>query len=597
MISAAFQPYFVLAIIVLLFIFLYKEVFRPSISFLIAILAFLIGGVLDTKEVLNGLSNQSIASILIIILITKGLQKNYNVGTIFNKLFTSHLTYRRFLLNLMSKVAILSSFINNTPVVAIMTPYVVDWGRKNNIAPSKLLIPLSYATIMGGMITIIGTSTTLVLNGFLIDYGLAGLRFTDLLITGGAVTLAGILFIALVGYRFLPNHMNVLDKYERDPKDYIVETQLSGNSKLIGQSVKDGGLRNLKGVYLVEIIRNAQIISPVSPNEIIHQSDVLIFAGDTDKIVDLINSDLGVRLPKAVKRKPNAKVEVIECVVGSNSNIINHTVKDLGFRNRYDAAVIAIHRGGEKLSGKIGDIQLKSGDLLLVYAGQDFLRRIDLYHELHLITRITEFNNPGKNQLYVAGISALLIGILWYSGNISLFSSLLVIFSTMIGFKMITLQDLKRELDFDLVAILVFSLALGEAMIKTGAAEMITKGFLYFLRPYGFLPVFLGVGFLTTILTSFITNIGAVSIAFPLAYSVSNQLGISGEPFYLAIAYASSAAFLTPISYQTNLIIFGPGGYNFRDFFKAGLPVTIVYLLVTFSVIVLLYKDILLISR
>lgn len=593
MIAENFQPWFVIFIVFIIFLLIYKEYLKASVSFLLAVLLFSITGILTPSEVLSGFSNESIASILMLILITTGLRKNFQLESLFDVIFSKAKSYRGFLFRMMSQVAVLSSIINNTPVVALMTPYVVEWGKKNNIAPSRLLIPLSYATIMGGMITLIGTSTTLVLNGFLQDYKHPSLLFEDLFIIGLSVTITGILFIIFIGYKLLPDHKDILDTYSENKREYIVETRLLSSSKLIGKNLVEAGMRNLKGVFLVEILRGARMISPVGPSEILAEDDILFFAGNTKDIVDLINSDLGIELPSTARSYDSDNAEIVEAVMNNYSSLINSTVKQSDFRNRYNAAIVAIHRNGKKVSGRIGDIVLQAGDLLLLYTGSDFRNRVEIYRDLFVVSKIQTIVKPGNKKFYALGLMALCAVILLIFSQLTLFPALLIIICIMIGFNLITTQDVKRELDLNMIIILVFSLAIGQAIIKTNAGNMVAMSLISMLEPYGNISILVGLLIITNLLASFIGNVGAVSISFPLAYAISNNLGIDGQPFFLTIAYAASAAFLTPISYQTNLIIYGPGGYKFKDFFRIGLPINIIYLSVALSVIIFRYKEIL----
>ncbi len=597
MLPTYLQQTITLVSILILFVTIYKEWIRPSLGFLLIVLFFVILGILTPEELLSGFSNTSIASVVLLILISAALRKNFEIELIIDSIYKigrkgGSLSYRSFLLRMMVQVAAFSSFINNTPIVAIMTPYVFNWGRKNNVSPSKLLIPLSYATIMGGMITIIGTSTTLVLNGFLVDFENASLPGRDLLLIGLAVCVTGILLMILIADKLLPDKKNILESFNKNKREYLVETQLAANSPLTGKTIKEAGLRSLKGVYLVEIIREKLTISPVGPSERIYHDDVLIFAGATESIVELVSNGRGLALPKPADTRNEDKVNIIEVVVGSNSSLVGHTPKEMNFRNRYDAAIVAIHRNGEKLRGKIGHIKLHQGDLLLVYAGKDFKNRVDLYRDIFIVSQVKEMLRPRRKNVIYFSIVALVAIAMVIFGYFSLFTSLLIIFSIMVSLRMISLQDVKREVDLNMVAILVFSLALGQAIIKTGSGDLMATWILDATKDYGTTAIMASLLVITTILTSFITNVGAVSITFPLAYAISNSLQVDGMPFYLAIAYSASAAFLTPIGYQTNLIVYGPGGYTFRDFFKMGIPVAIVYLITVLLMIKLLYPGI-----
>jgi len=590
--AEAFQPYFVLIVLSLTFALIYLEILRPSVSFLLAVLIFTITGILDTEHVLAGFSNSSIAVIILLIVITAAIRKNYKIELIFDLVFKKAKTYRNFLIRMMAQVAILSALINNTAVVALMTPYVYNYGQKNKIAPSKLLIPLSYATIMGGMLTLIGTSTTLVLNGFITEAGLKELRFNDLIFIGSAVTITGILFIVFFGYKLLPNHTDTLQNFSENKRKYLIETWLQDKSPLISKTVMDAGLRNLQGVYLVEIQRQGKMISPITPHEIILKDDVLFFAGDTTNIMDLINEQKGLILPEKASDYHQDKTEVIEAVVAGFSSINGKTVKESNFRNRYDAAIIAIHRNGEKISGKIGDIEINPGDVLLLYAGKDFGNRVELYKDIYVINKVREIADPGRKKYYAIGLIVLGSIVLLITKGLALFPSLLIIFTIMVGFGLISVQDIRRELDFNLIGILVFSLAIGQAMIISGAGVMVADWLIGLLSPFGRTAILIGLILITNILTSLVGNVGAVSITFPIALGIGQSIGIDATPYFLGIAYAASAAFITPFSYQTNLLVYGPGGYNLRDFVRIGVPVTLIYLTVAFFALLILYNKV-----
>ena len=588
------QQTITLLTILFLFVAIYQEWVRPALGFLLAVLGFVVLGILTPPEMLAGFANESIASVVLLIVLSAALRKNFPLESLIDSVYRlgtrgRPLGYRSFLLRMMVQVALFSSFINNTPIVALMTPYVFRWGRSNQVSPSRLLIPLSYATIMGGMVTLVGTSTTLVLNGFMIERGVGEIPGVSLLFIGGAVCLTGIGFLGLIGYRLLPDRRDILESFEKNKREYLVETILSPGSSLEGKTVLEAGLRSLRGIYLVEIIRQQQTISPVNPQEKLCSDDVLIFAGETDYVVDLVDNRPGLNLPQHADTRNTDQIEVIEAVVGANSSLVGQTAKEIAFRERYNAAIVAIHRNGERISGKIGEIKLRQGDLLLLYAGKDFRQRADLYRDIFIISQLKERLQPNRKKVWSFLGVALGTVVLIVLGQLSLFVGLLIIFAAMVGLRMLTLPDVKQEVDINLVGILVLSLALGQAMIKTGSGDLIARWLLDITEGANVTVVLGSLLVITTLLTSFITNVGAVSITFPLAYSLSNSLEVEGTPFYLAIAYAASAAFLTPIGYQTNLIVYGPGGYNFRDFLRVGLPVTVIYLMTVLLMIRWLY--------
>ncbi len=589
MIPQDLQAYLVIGIIVISFVLIYKQILRPPITLLLANLVFVLTGVLSVPELLDGLSNQSIISILLLILLTAGIRKNFDIERLFDRVYQNIKSYQGFLLAMMAKVALVSSVMNNTPVVAAMTPYVFNWGRKNNVAPSKLLIPLSYATICGGMITLIGTSTTLVLNGFLIRNGLDALDTLSIFYIGIAVTIIVVAFIAVIGYRLLPEKSHLLEEFNKNRREYLVETCLTENSPLIGNTITEGGLRNLTGAYLVEIIRGDDLITPVEPDEVIQPGDILIFAGNTQQITDLVTGNPGLMLPATASALKHQQHKLIELVVGNHSNLIGKKIQDSDFRNRYNAAIVAMHRNGERLSGKIGDQVLHAGDLLLVFAGTKFENQVDLYRDLFVISQLREMRKPAKNQVLAISVMGLVALILLITGKFSLLLSLLIVFALMAGFNMISMQDVKREIDLNLLAILVFSLAMGTAVVKSGAGDLIAGSLIAYFYEWGDEAILAALLVVTTLLTSFISNVGAVSVTFPIALALSETLPIDSHALYLGIAFAASAAFSTPVGYQTNLMVYGPGGYNYKDFFKIGFPVTWIYLTVVFLMLLWLY--------
>lgn len=583
------QAYLVIVVIVLSFVLIYKQILRPPITLLLANLLFVLTGILTVPELLEGLSNQSIVSILLLILLTAGIRKNFEIERLFDRVYQNIQNYQGFLLAMMTKVALVSSLINNTPVVAAMTPYVFNWGRKNNIAPSKLLIPLSYATICGGMITLIGTSTTLVLNGFLVKNGGSPLNILHIFYVGITVTVVIVLFITVLGHKLLPAKSHLLEDFNNNRREYLVETYLTEHSSLAGKTIATAGLRKLSGAYLVEIIRGHDLISPVEPAEEIQGGDILIFAGDTQQIVHLVTKNTALLLPDSTSELEHDQHRPIELVVSNDSNLIGKRIQESDFRNRYNAAIVAIHRNGERLSGKIGDQVIHAGDLLLVFAGTQFENYLDIYRDLFVISESPALKKPTRNKIIALASIGLTAAALLITGAFSLLLSLLIIFALMAGFRMITMRDIKREIDFNLLAVLVFSLAMGTAVVNSGAGNMIAHSLIDYFSPWGNEAVLISLLLVTALLTSFVSNIGAVSVTFPIALALTESTALDSGALYLGIAFAASAAFSTPIGYQTNLMVYGPGGYNFRDFFRIGLPVTVIYLTVVFGMLRWLY--------
>ena len=566
----------VIVVIVLLVISLYKEWINPALSFFGAVVALLLGGVLTPDEALKGLSNQQIAVIFLLMLITAGIRSIFG-SEFFNKLFSDQLSPKKFLLKMMVSVSAISAFLNNTPIVAFMIPYVRDWAERNNHPSSKFLIPLSFATITGGMITVIGTSTNLILLGLINEYQQPGLVFTDFVYLGIIVTIITWVYFYFFGYRLLPSNTPKIENVKTHIKEYIVETEIFEKSPLIGKSVADAGLRNLKDLFLVEIIRGDRVISPVSPEEILELHDYLFFSGNTQSIFNLIKEDNGLKIPKEDRMETRGQFNFTEAVIPANSDLIGTRIKDSDFRKRYNSSIVALHRNGRRVSGKVGEMTLSGGDFLLLLTGDDSRNTI---HERNLFLISTSQKVVKGSPWWLKGIGvlsflSLLLGI---TGVLPLFTACLFVMLIMVVSKLLNLPEIRRQLDLNLLMVLVCSLAIGVALVNSGTADVIANMILINAKAYGVVPVIAVLFVATTLLTALITNAAAVSIMFPIAMSLAQFSNMSATPFFIAIAFAASGDFITPIGYQTNLMVYGPGGYSFKDFFKVGLPLAIVYM-------------------
>ncbi|HET9485853.1 MAG TPA: SLC13 family permease [Chryseosolibacter sp.] len=572
----SFTQGYVLLIVVFLVFALYREWFNPALTFFIAAVALLIGKVITPAEILQGLSNPQIIIIFLLMLVTAGIRSIFGTDA-FGKLFNPGLSPKAFLLRMMVTVSSMSSVLNNTPIVAFMIPYVKDWARITGNPVSKFLIPLSFATILGGMITVIGTSTNLVLNGLVMQYDLPLLEFRDFFYLGVTVTLAGGLYLYFIGYKLLPSNPNEIDALRENLKEYIIETEVGSGSSLIGKTVKEAGLRNLQDVFLVEIIRDEKVISPVSPDEILEEKDALFFSGNTQSIYHLIKEDNGLNVPED-HTEPEEHFNFVEAVIPANSELIGVRIRDSNFRKRFNASIIAIHRNGKRVPGKVGEMHLAGGDFLLLLAG-DNRENGHQEKDLFFLSVPKKVKSEKIKNRRLVGILSVIVLIMGVVGLFPLFHACLVILSALVFLGILNLAEIRRELDLSLLLILVCSLALGVGLEKSGTADTIAYLLVTFSEKFGPVAVLASLFLVTIMLTALITNAAAVSIVFPVAMSVAEQLELPYTPFFVAIAFAASGDFMTPIGYQTNLMVYGPGGYTFRDFLRVGSPLTLMYVI------------------
>lgn len=582
--------YYVLAVVILVIILLYKEVYNAAITFLIAVALLLIPGIVGTKDILQSFANEQVAVIIMLLIIGTFLKRSPVIENIFRRLFLKTKSYNAFTAKLSGFVAVFSGFMNNTPLVALVMPYVIEWGRENKISPSKLLIPLSYAAIMGGGLTLIGTSTNLIANSILVqnEGEAAGLSMFSLFPVGAPLVLVGILYILLFGKRWLPDNKGILSNFHDNKREYLVDLKVGVGSSLIGKTIGDANLRNLNGLYLVEIVRPDKVRTAPGPKEIMREGDYLIFAGETNKIVDLVNMNLGLVMPNELENLQNKK-EVVEVIVPHNSSLSRKKIKESNFRGKFDAAIIAVRRDGEKLFGKIGEITLKKGDMMLCVAGHDFYKRINQTNELTLISNVRQLQDIGGKKSTALLISTALAIFFPAIGLISLFQSLLLLFVFLLLSKIVLFGEVKRAVNTNLIVIMGGALTIGIGMDKSGTANFIAENGLGLLKPFGPMAILAGIYFITNLLAAYMTNIAAVSIILPIALSFANANGYDVIPFVICVAFAGSKSFITPIGYQTNLMVYGPGGYSFKDFLKFGLPLTLLFMATTLLMLQWMY--------
>lgn len=588
-----FDIIIVFIVLVFILISLYKEILGATFTFVIAVVTLGFFGILTPKEILSGFANEQIFVIILLLLIGDIIKRTGILEAIFDRLFQKARNMKGFISRMMILIASFSAFLNNTPLVAIMMPYINNWSQRNNISPSKLLMPLSFAAILGGCATLIGTSTNLIVSGMAADQtiveDLPRLNIFDFSYVGVPMIILGLLYLFFFSNKLLPARRDVMSDFSSNSREYLVEAQVRKNSPLIGKTIEEAELRNLKGLFLVEILRKSYRIKAVSPDVILQQDDILIFAGDTHTIAEMVNSKSGLTLPSVGMMYKKKKAEVVEIVISQNSTLINKTVKEVRFRAKYDAAVIAVHRNGEKISGKIGEIVLKPGDVLLLFTGEDFVNRTAHTQDFYFISKVRDFRKVDGYRVGVIFGGLFLAIILSAFHLVSLFMGLLVLIIAAFALKIANPKDLPKAIDYNLALIIVLSLALGIAMRKSGAAELIADLIISVFMPFGKVGLLFGIYLITAFLGAYIGNKAAVALIFPISLTMASNLELPPLPFILVVSFAAAANFITPIGYQTNLMVYGPGGYSFKDFFRLGFPLTVIYMFVTVFVLRVMY--------
>lgn len=589
-----FEGYIVIAVLLFIILCLYNNWIGAGFTFTIGIALLGVFRILTPVEILSGFANEQIAVVVMLFLLGDIIRKTGVLDNLFRRSFAKIHTYGKFKVRMLFMVAGISAFLNNTPLVAIMIPYVNAWCKKNNVAPSKLLIPLSYAAILGGTATLIGTSSNLLVAGMVaeqkIGVNIEPLQIFDFSFVGVPMMILGVLYLVLFSGRLLPENADVIQNLEQQSREYIAEVRIVNGGEFHGKTIEEAGLRNLKGLFLVEILRNEQSIKPVSSFTRLKENDILLFAGETQSITEMVESRSGLQLAQIGMYARKTQTSIVEVVISYNSTLVSKTAKEINFRSRFDAAIIAIHRNGERVSGKLGEVKLAAGDVLLLLTGEDFNPLTKETQEFYIISRLQEFNKQPvyKQVLLIGGILFSIIASAL--GFVKLFTALIILLLLIMLTKMVSPKDVVKSIDFNLIVILALSLALGTAMIKSGVASSFAEASFKVFKPFGIVGVLVGIFIITNILTSLLANAAAVAIVFPVALSMAFDLGINAKPFVLIVAFAGAAAFLTPIGYQTNLMVYGPGGYNFRDFMRVGLPLSLLFMVVSVLGLILQYN-------
>ena len=561
----------------------------PDMVFIGAVILLLATGVIGPTEAFVGFSNQGVITVAALYVVVAGIRETGGIQWIVHNLLGRPRSLVRAQWRLSAPVTIMSAFLNNTPVVGMLIPAVSEWARKHDLPVSKLMIPLSYAAILGGTVTLIGTSTNLVVNGLMLDRTGTGFGLFDIAWVGIPVAAAGLVFMILTGRWLLPNRPPAITQLD-DPRQYTIEMQVEPKGALEGRSIEEAGLRHLPGAFLIEVNRNGTVLPAVSPQERLRGGDRLIFVGVVESVVDL-QKIRGLRPATGQVFKLDshrADRHLLEAVVSDSCPMVGQTIRDARFRNRYNAVVIAVARNGQRLKGKIGDIELKPGDTLLVEAGPGFQMQNRNSRDFFLVSRVEEAATPRHERALLAAMILVGMVVSVTAGLLSMLEGALIAAGLMVLTRCLTLETARHSIDWPVLFTIAAAFGVGAAMEGTGLAQTLAFGMMSLAGsdPWANL---LMIYLVTALFTAVITNNAAAVLVFPIAFAMAGDLGVSPLPYAIAIMMAASASFATPIGYQTNLMVYGPGGYRFSDYLRAGIPLNVLTGLVAVALIPLIW--------
>lgn len=551
-----------------------REIAGPDLIVMAGLFTLAALGVLSPGETFQGFANPATATIGALFIVSAGLRETGLLDDWVPRIFGRARGELTGLLRMCPPVAAMSAFLNNAPVVAMMTPVVIDWARRQGRSPSHFLIPLSYATMLGSTLTIIGTSVNLAVAGLMLDAGMAPMGFFELAKIGLPVALVGLGYLVLVAPRWIPARRELSERLGEHRREYTTAMRVEPSCRLVGQSVEEAGLRQLPGLFLVEIDRDGRTITPVGPDEIIEAGDRLVFAGVVSTIVDL------QRIPGLV---PDAEEEdwsfqdqrerrLIEAVISTSSPLMGQSVREANFRTVYDAAVVAVHRNGERVGGKIGEIVLRPGDTLLLQTAPGFMRIHYNSPDFYLVSELPDSQPLRTDKARIAlGILVAMVAVV-VAGILPISIASFLAAGGLVATRCINGRIARRSVDWSILIVIGAGFGLAFAMEKTGAAEAIARVLVRGAGPYGLLATLAVVYLATLVLAEMLHHAAAAAIMFPIALSAATQVSAEPRGFVLSVAIAATCAFANPTTYQTHLIVYGPGGYRFNDFVRVGLP-------------------------
>lgn len=547
-----------------------------------AICILVVAGVVSPELALQGFSNPAVVTIGVLFVIARAMQETGALYLVSTALFGRERQVRPALMRLVVPTAAMSAFMNNTPIVAMFIPIVRTFSRRIGSSPSRFLIPLSYASMLGGTCTLIGTSSNLIVSGMLGRDGQEPLGMFELTWVGLPTVVLGLAYLVTLGVNLLPDRRDPTDAAQDEAREYMAEVRVAPDSPLIDRSVEDASLRNLPGLYLVEIRRESgEIVRPVAPYDRLRGGDHLVFTGLASTLEDVAS------MPGLVAdhAPSDRKLNMYEVVISHHSGLVGRTVRASDFRRRFDAAILAVHRAGERIESKIGDIILQPGDTLLLTASPGFLRAHRHSPHFYLVSERPHEGQPRYDKMPVAVLALLVMVILPATTEVTMLVSSMAALVILLATRCVSPRSARDSVNWPVLMLIGSALGVSAALDASGAAARLAGLLVSVTADGGPLALLAGVYLMTALFACFIGNAAAAALVFPVALSAAANAGLDPRPFAVAIAMGASAAFSTPVGYAANLLVYGPGGYRYLDFTRVGLPLNVLCFIIAMTIV------------
>jgi di/tricarboxylate transporter len=557
----------------------------PDLAMLSGLVVLAAAGVVSPRDAVSGFANEAVLTVGALFIVAAAVRNTGALSYLYDVMTPRPGKPRMAILRTMLPASLLSSVMNNTPIVAILTPIVQARGRSGGFPPSKLLIPLAYATTLGGLLTLIGTSTNLVVSGLLVQEGHPALGMFDLTRVGIPVTAAGILYFVLLGHRLLPGHDSD-ETFDRHAfRAYHFELRIPAGSPLEGKTVEQAGLRALRGAFLAHIYRDGELITLIAPEQILRGGDTLAFVGNPQHLEELLQNRRLIRAVEHPRAGEQWPLQLFEAVVAHDSTLAGRSLREIGFRDRFQGIVLGIRRRGERLPGALGRTAIEPGDLLLVEARTNFEAIGWSSGEFSLVAPLERPQTPVPRKAPLTLVILVAMATLIGSGLVPVPVAAFAAAVAVVAAGAISAPDARRSVDLSVLVTIAASFGVARAIESTGLARVLADVLVRPVEALGPVAVLAAVYVATNLLSEVLSNNAAAALVFPIAAAAAVRVGSDLLPFAIAICVAASAAFASPLGYQTYLMIMAPGSYRFRDFLRAGVPLNLLVMAIAIPII------------
>jgi di/tricarboxylate transporter len=583
-----FEAWIVLAVFLFLVVAFLTEAMRPGLILLSAAVIFMATGIITDQELIAGFSNDGLITIAVLFLVNEGIKQSGLMA----RLAQSYLPRKRnpmaFMLpRLMLPVAFFSAFLNNLPIVVNFAPILIRWAEIMKLSYKKFLIPLSYAAIFGGMCTLIGTSSNLVVHGLMLESGKAGFHLFELGKIGLFVSIFGLIYMSVFGNWLLPGEKIKFANKPSEGKDYYYNLQLTEGSQLIGKEVINNKIEGLAGLQVHSVARNNKILTPGKSNIKLFRNDDILVTGSSDRLnYILLHKEVKLKGMEYLDHVRPENLKQYEVVLSPRFPWLGQTVTEFSFFEQFNAVVLAIHRNGERITDNLNNLKLKVGDNVVLLSTENFFETWGSSQMFYLVNYLRDLHHDKGTRvkwlaliILLAMVAAIVINeIVSYGYGMRLNIFFYVAFAALllIWLKILPQQNYTKSVSWDMIISIASAFAISKAIQNSGVANLLAADAISIVRSIGPVGVLAIIWLITAVLTEIITNNAAVALVFPIAAMAAQLLGVDSRPFFVAIAIAGASSFVTARGYRSNLIIKAVGKYSAADFLRVGTPMQII---------------------